>query len=68
MIKLGSPPLMASEVHQQAYLTYLVKEYDPESLDQWQDAFAERKKADADMPKPPARAARIMLKQDATPE
>lgn len=34
---------MASDVHQQNYLRYLVKEYDPDSLTQWEKAFADRK-------------------------
>jgi hypothetical protein len=39
---------MGSEVHQQAYLTYLVKDYVPESIDDWTAAFTERKKAAAE--------------------
>jgi hypothetical protein len=62
-VRLGSPPLMISEVHQQAYLTYLVNEYDPESLDQWQEAFAQRQKAAADMPKPTDKGAVLKLTQ-----
>ena len=41
-----------SGVHQQKYLTYLVNEYLPESLVDWQTAFAERNKVEAAMPKP----------------
>jgi len=41
-----------SGVHQQKYLTYLVNEYLPESLGDWQTAFAERNKVEAAMPKP----------------
>ncbi|MHB8076794.1 hypothetical protein [Desulfosporosinus fructosivorans] len=41
-----------SDVHQQKYLTYLVNEYLPESLGDWQAAFAERNKVEATMPKP----------------
>ena len=46
-VAVGSPILdfMASEVHQQNYLRYLVKEYDPASLPQWEKAFAARKDA-----------------------
>lgn len=36
---LGSP------VHEQAYLTYLVREYSPEMLDSWKEAFAKRNEA-----------------------
>lgn len=41
-----------SDVHQQKYLTYLVNEYVPESIGDWQAAFAERNKVAATMPKP----------------
>lgn len=37
--------MMFSEVHQQRYLTYLVKEFDPEALPDWEKAFADRKAA-----------------------
>jgi hypothetical protein len=36
---------LGSAVHEQAYLTYLVKEYSPESLANWQEAFAARNEA-----------------------
>ena len=41
-----------SDVHQQKYLTYLVNEYVPESISDWQAALAERNKVAATMPKP----------------
>lgn len=41
-----------SDVHQQKYLTYLVNEYAPDSIGDWQAAFAERNKVEAAMPKP----------------
>jgi len=33
---------LLSKVHQQRYLTYLVKEFDPAALPDWEKAFAER--------------------------
>lgn len=46
-VAVGSPVLnlMASEVHEQNYLKYLVKEYDPAALTQWEKAFTARKDA-----------------------
>lgn len=41
-----------SNVHQQKYLTYLVNEFVPETINDWQAAFAERNKVEAAMPKP----------------
>jgi hypothetical protein len=40
---------MHSNVHQQAYLTYLVREYAPESEADWKEAFAQRNKAAEEM-------------------
>ncbi|MEN6390157.1 MAG: hypothetical protein ABFD04_07035 [Syntrophomonas sp.] len=37
--------MMFSEAHQQRYLTYLVKEFGPEALPDWEKAFADRKAA-----------------------
>ncbi len=37
--------LLQAPVHEQAYLTYLVREYSPETLDSWKEAFAKRDKA-----------------------
>lgn len=42
--------LLNSDVHQKAYLTYLVNEYDPGSMEKWNEAFADRLKAVAEMP------------------
>ncbi|NPV93267.1 MAG: hypothetical protein HPY50_21115 [Firmicutes bacterium] len=42
--------IMGSEVHQQAYLTYLVEEYTPESMSDWSAAFEERKRVAAEFP------------------
>lgn len=46
-VAVGSPVLnfMASEVHEQNYLRYLIKDYDPAALPQWEKAFAARKDA-----------------------
>lgn len=41
----GPCEMMFSDVHQQRYLTYLVKEFDPEALPDWEKAFADRKAA-----------------------
>ncbi len=40
---------MHSDVHQQAYLTYLVKEYAPETEAEWKEAFAQRNKVTEEM-------------------
>ncbi|GBF35704.1 hypothetical protein DCCM_4833 [Desulfocucumis palustris] len=40
---------MHSDVHQQAYLTYLVREYAPESEAEWKEAFAQRNKVTEEM-------------------
>jgi len=37
--------LLGSSVHEQAYLTYLVKEYSPDTLKDWEEAFAKRNEA-----------------------
>ncbi|HWP95502.1 MAG TPA: hypothetical protein VN426_01510 [Syntrophomonadaceae bacterium] len=42
---IQSSDMMFSEVHQQRYLNYLVKEYDPQAMPEWEKAFAERKVA-----------------------
>lgn len=42
-------PLAQGPVHEQAYLTTLVKTYTPDSLSQWQTAFAERKQVLEDL-------------------
>lgn len=39
------PDFLLSEVHQQNYLRYLVKEFDPSSLSKWETAFTARKAA-----------------------
>lgn len=39
------PEFMMSEVHQQNYLRYLVKQYDPAALSKWEEAFTARKVA-----------------------
>lgn len=41
----ASCDMMFSDVHQQRYLTYLVKEFDPQALPDWEKAFADRKAA-----------------------
>lgn len=41
----GPCDMMFSEVHQQRYLTYLAKEFDPAALPDWEKAFADRKVA-----------------------
>lgn len=41
----GPCEMMFSDVHQQRYLTYLIKEFTPESLPDWEKAFADRKAA-----------------------
>lgn len=57
-----------SEVHQKAYLTYLVKEYSPESMGEWEKAFAERKQVSGSMPKEIAVRLKGSLSQDGQPE
>jgi hypothetical protein len=36
---------LAGDVHEQTYLTYLIKDYSPESLSAWQEAFEARNQA-----------------------
>lgn len=36
---------LGSTVHEQAYLTYLVKEYSPDTLPGWEEAFTQRNEA-----------------------
>jgi len=40
---------LSADVHEQAYLTFLVKEYALDSMTEWKEAFAERKKVNAEM-------------------
>lgn len=47
---VGGPGFLGSEVHQQAYLTYLVNEFAPGTMGDWSAAFAERKKVVAEFP------------------
>lgn len=46
-----SSGLLATNVHEQMYLTYLVKEFAPETLPAWQQAFKERSEVLAEMNK-----------------
>lgn len=47
---INSGEHLYSDVHQQKYLTYLVNEFAPEAINDWQAAFAERNKVKAAMP------------------
>lgn len=46
-----SSGLLATDVHEQMYLTYLVKEFAPETLPAWQQVFKERNEVLAEMNK-----------------
>ncbi|MFZ5645847.1 MAG: hypothetical protein ACOY46_20000 [Bacillota bacterium] len=63
VIFISPSPILASDVHHQAYLTYLVMDYMPDSIEQWKEAFAERKGVMAKMPKPAVGVKKILMKK-----